>query len=64
MTTPSSALTVAELETVYDLLAQSIDRAGTEKTSLFLVKLALLNANALADVARFQDHLEAALQYL
>lgn len=61
MTTGNPSLTVAELETVYDLLAQSIDRAGQEKTSLFLVKLALLNANALADVSRFREHLESAL---
>jgi hypothetical protein len=64
MTTGTPSLTVAELETVYDLLAQSIDRAGQEKTSLFLVKLALLNANALADVSRFRDHLESALRDL
>jgi hypothetical protein len=64
MTSTTPALTVPELEAVYDLLAQAIDRAGQEKTSLFLVKLALLNANALADVARFSDHLESALQDL
>lgn len=64
MTTGTPSLTVAELEAVYDLLAQSIDRAGQEKTSLFLVKLALLNANALADVSRFRDHLESALRDL
>jgi hypothetical protein len=61
MTTDSPCLSVTELETVYDLLAQSIDRAGPEKTSLFLVKLALLNANALADVPRFREHLDSAL---
>ena len=64
MTQAPAALTVPELETVYDLLAQAIDRAGQDKTSLFLVKLALLNANALADVDQFRGHLEAALQDL
>lgn len=64
MTQSPAALTVPELETVYDLLAQAIDRAGDSKTSLFLVKLALLNANAMADVDRFQRHLEAALKDL
>jgi hypothetical protein len=64
MTFPPSALTVSELETVYDWLAQSIDQAGEEKASLFLVKLALLNANAMADTARFREHLDAALQDL
>ena len=61
MTQAPAALSVAGLETVYDLLAQAIDRAGEDKTSLFLVKLALLNANALADVEQFRSHLEAAL---
>jgi hypothetical protein len=61
MTQAPAELTVPELETVYDLLAQAIDRAGETKTSLFLVKLALLNANALADVEQFRGHLEAAL---
>lgn len=64
MTQAQAALTVPELETVYDSLAQAIDRAGESKTSLFLVKLALLNANALGDVSRFQRHLDAALQDL
>jgi len=64
MTQAHAALTVPELESVYDLLAQAIDRAGADKTSLFLVKLALLNANALADVERFRAHLDAALQDL
>jgi hypothetical protein len=64
MTQAPAALTVPELESVYDLLAQAIDRAGADKTSLFLVKLALLNANALADVERFRAHLDAALQDL
>ena len=64
MTQASAALTVPELEAVYDLLAQAIDRAGADKTSLFLVKLALLNANAMADVEQFRSHLEAALRDL
>ena len=57
-------LTIADLETVYDALAQAIDRAGQEKATLFLVKLALLNANALADATRFEQHLELALNDL
>ena len=55
-------LTIADLETVYDALATAIDRAGPDKTAFFLVKLALLNANALGDARRFQEHLDAALQ--
>ena len=63
MTAPN-ALTIPGLETVYDTLATAIDQAGTEKTELFLVKLALLNANALGDTELFQQHLQAALKDL
>jgi len=35
-----------------------------KKKELFLVKLALLNANALADANLFVQHLQAALQDL
>ncbi len=63
MTTPT-ALSIADLETVYDTLATAIDQAGQNKASLFLVKLALLNANALASADVFQTHVQAALQDL
>lgn len=56
---PSHALTIHGLEQVYDQLATAIDAVGPEKTELFLVKLALMNANALADPAVFQAHIEA-----
>jgi hypothetical protein len=58
------ALTIAGLETVYDALAEALDAAGEEKATLLLVKLALLNANALGDAAVFRQHLQAALQDL
>lgn len=54
-------LTVPALEQVYDALATAIDQAGPDKATLFLVKLALLNANALADPAVFARHIDAAL---
>ena len=57
-------LTIGGLESVYDALATALDQAGTDKAQLFLVKLALLNANALADEDLFQQHLHAALQDL
>ncbi|WP_310567617.1 DUF2783 domain-containing protein [Hydrogenophaga sp.] len=57
---PANALTVPGLEQVYDRLATAIDTVGPDKTGLFLVKLALLNAHALADPAVFQAHIEAA----
>ncbi|MFD0668628.1 DUF2783 domain-containing protein [Ramlibacter sp. MAHUQ-53] len=58
------ALPIAGLEQVYDRLAAAIDQAGPEKSELFLVKLALLNANALADAARFDAQVQAALKDL
>lgn len=61
MTHSTNALTIPDLETVYDTLATAIDQAGQDKASLFLVKLALLNANALADAEVFQAHVQAAL---
>lgn len=62
--TSSPTLTVPGLEAVYDRLATAIDQAGPEKTELFLVKLALLNAQALADPAVFAAQVEAALRDL
>jgi hypothetical protein len=64
MTTATNALTIPGLETVYDNLATAIDQAGPEKTSLFLVKLALLNANALGCPDTFGAHIQAALRDL
>jgi len=61
MNTPT-VLTIPDLETVYDALATAIDQAGPDKATLFLVKLALLNANALASADVFQHHVQAALQ--
>ena len=58
------ALSIGGLETVYDALATAIDQAGTDKAQLFLVKLALLNANALADEDLCQQHINSALQDL
>ncbi|MFC4789896.1 MULTISPECIES: DUF2783 domain-containing protein [Giesbergeria] len=62
-TTPHT-LTVPALETVYDTLATAIDQAGPEKSQLFLVKLALLNANVLADAELFGQHIQIALRDL
>ena len=60
----TTTLPLPELETVYDLLAQAIDQAGPDKAELFLVKLALLNANALGRPDTVQQHIQAALQDL
>ncbi|RDJ98201.1 DUF2783 domain-containing protein [Cupriavidus lacunae] len=64
MTTHPKALTIAGLESVYDVLASAIDQAGADKTELFLVKLALLHANALGNPQQFQKHVQVALQSL
>lgn len=63
-TLTAPALTIPALEEVYDTLASAIDQAGPDKATLFLVKLALLNANALADAQQFARHTEAALRDL
>ncbi|MCX7663695.1 MAG: DUF2783 domain-containing protein [Tepidimonas fonticaldi] len=61
---PGAGLDIAGLETVYDTLAAAIDRAGPEHAQRFLVKLALLQANALGDVARFEQQVQIALSDL
>lgn len=62
--TPRQPLSVPGLEAVYDQLAAAIDQAGPDKAELFLVKLALLNANALADADIFGMHIQSALRDL
>jgi hypothetical protein len=57
-------LDIAGLEQVYDRLATAIDEAGPEKSELFLVKLALLNAKALGQPDLFAAQVEAALKDL
>jgi hypothetical protein len=64
MTAHHKSLTIAGLESVYDALASAIDQAGADKTELFLVKLALLNANALGNPQQFQQHVQVALKDL
>ena len=61
---PATTLSIGGLENVYDQLANALDEAGSEKSELFLVKLALLAANALADEQRFAALMGAALQDL
>ena len=64
MTAKKNALTISELETVYDTLATAIDQAGQDKAELFLVKLALLNAQALGSAEIFTAQIQAALRDL
>ena len=62
--TLSTGLPIGELETVYDELARAIDQAGPERSELFLVKLALLQAQALGSAEAFRAQLQAALRDL
>lgn len=64
MTVNLNTTPLAETEAIYDLLAQAIDQAGADKTELFLTKLALLQAQALGDVAALQQLVAIALSDL
>lgn len=55
-----SKLTVTELESIYDTLAQSIDRVEAQKHLLFLTKLALLLADRISDGKVIQKAIEEA----
>jgi hypothetical protein len=54
-------LSIPALEQVYDCLASAIDEVGDDHTALFLVKLALLNAQALGDADVFEAHIRTAM---
>ena len=58
-----TGLSIGDLETVYDALAQAIDSAG-DQAQLMLVKLALLQAQAAGTAQAFETHLQTALQDL
>lgn len=62
--TTASTLGIAGLETVYDTLATAIDEAGEARSELFLVKLALLQAQALGEAELFRQQVQAALKDL
>jgi hypothetical protein len=61
MPTPSTGLSLPDLEQVYDTLAETLDRAPEGKRELLLVKLALLQAQALGDRASFDQLAATAL---
>lgn len=65
--TPSSPppeLDLTGLEDIYDHLAHALDQADPDRSTLFLVKLALLNAQAMGDASRFKAQVQSALQDL
>lgn len=64
MTALTHALTVTQLEQVYDTLAQAIDQAGPDHSEVFLTKLSLLLANALGDAGLVATLVDAALNDL
>ena len=64
MSSHAHTLSLPGLEAVYDRLAAAIDQAGPDKATLFLVKLALLGANAIGDAETFRQHLAIALRDL
>ena len=50
-----NAISIPDLEKVYDLLAETLDAVPEQKRELFLVKLALLSANQIQDGAMYQQ---------
>jgi hypothetical protein len=64
MTMKQKQLTISDLENVYDQLADALDQAAQGKREIFLVKLALLSAEALGDAKQFSELTCAALQDL
>lgn len=53
-------MTQAEIEQVYEQLAQGIDAVGEGKSEIFLAKVALLLAQEVGDVARLTTLIEQA----
>ncbi|TNE67831.1 DUF2783 domain-containing protein [Celeribacter ethanolicus] len=57
-------MTPADLETVYEALAEDIDRVGPEKSALFLSKLALLLAQDIGTAAPVLARIKEASAHL
>ncbi|MGC2028780.1 MAG: hypothetical protein WA642_02040 [Steroidobacteraceae bacterium] len=53
-------MSIIEIERIYDLIAEGIDQAGTEKMPLFLAKLSLALANLVGDSKTVADAVLAA----
>ena len=54
-------LSLQQLESTYDLIAEAIDNAPAGTSELMLTKLALLLANELGDAARIEALVQSAL---
>jgi hypothetical protein len=57
-------LSTADLEKVYDQIADAIDRAGPDKVELFLAKLSVALANLVGDTTQVTAAVEASLRDL
>lgn len=55
-------LEFAELEQVYDLLAEAIDASGPEREAVFLARLAVLLAHEIPDLERVRALIDVALK--
>lgn len=53
-------LSTQDLEAIYDILATTIDETDEDKQLLFLVKLVLLLANEVGEVAVINDAIKSA----
>jgi hypothetical protein len=57
-------MTPADLETVYEALAEQLDAVGAGKRELYLAKLTLLLAHDLADADRVRQRIAEAASNL
>lgn len=57
----AAGLNIADLESVYDALAQAIDQVPADRSPLFLTKLALILAREVGDRERVTRAIETAL---
>jgi hypothetical protein len=53
-------MNAAELEVVYEALAEMLDEIGQDKRDIFLAKLALLLTHEIGDAARARNCIEEA----
>jgi hypothetical protein len=53
-------MSTVEIERVYDLIAEGIDKAGPDKGELFLAKLSLALANLVSDGEQVANAVTAA----
>lgn len=57
-------MSIVDIERVYDLIADEVDRAGPEKAELFLAKLCLALANLVGDGEKVANAVTAAARDL